>query len=139
MAIAPDGETSEAAALSKQAVAKRDLLGNICFYFHFAVMLYIVAGWGVPYGAALVFYLLFLPAVAAHWQVNKNSCVLNNVESWLRNGQWRDPSNREEGQWLLTLVRDVTGLEFTPAQMDAFTYCVLAVLWCVGLWHLLGW
>ena len=133
MAVAPDDETTAAAA------ASRDLLGNVCFYFHFAVMLYIVLGWLLPPRAALVFYLVFLPGVALQWQFNKNACVLNNIESWLRSGSWRDPGNREEGQWLLTLVGDVTGLRFTPAQMDAFTYGVLAVLWGLGLWHLLGW
>ena len=140
MGTAPNEEISDPATLSKPAAAaKRDLLGNFCFYFHFAIMIYIVVGWAVPLRAALAFYLAFLPAVALHWQINKNACVLNNIESWLRTGAWRDPNNREEGQWLLTLVRDVTGLEFTPAQMDAFTYCVLAMLWGLGLWHLLGW
>ena len=117
----------------------RDLLGHVCFYLHIAIMIYIVLGWAVPANWALMFYLVFVPGVALHWQINKNSCVLNNMESWLRTGSWRDPTSREEGQWLLTLVKDVTGLSFTPAQMDAFTYSVLAVLWGLGLWHLLGW
>lgn len=130
MAVTPDDEAKQ--------VAPRDLLGNVCFYFHFAVMIYIVLGWAVPVRSALVFYLVFVPGVALQWQFNKNACVLNNLESWLRSGSWRDPGNREEGQWLLTLVGDVTGLQFTPAQMDAFTYAVLALLWGLGLWHLLG-
>jgi hypothetical protein len=117
----------------------RDLLGNFCFYLHFAVMIYIVTGWAVPASAALVVYLAFVPAVALHWQINKNSCVLNNLESFLRRGIWRDPSNREEGAWLLTLARDTLGIPVTPGQMDVFTYSVLAVLWGLGLWHLLGW
>ncbi|MDE2499780.1 MAG: hypothetical protein KGL56_06265 [Alphaproteobacteria bacterium] len=133
MAVTPDDDADQAGAI------RRDLLGNVCFYFHFAVMLYIVLGWLVPLRGALVFYLVFVPGVALQWQFNKNACVLNNLESWLRTGSWRDPGNREEGQWLLTLVKDVTGLRFTPAQMDAFTYTVLALLWGLGLWHLLGW
>ncbi len=131
MTIAPEEEESGTAA-----AAPRDLLGNLCFYFHFAVMIYIVLGWAIPAAAALAFYLVFLPGVALQWMLNKNSCVLNNIESWMRTGAWRDPANREEGQWLLTLVKDVTGLEFTPGQMDVFTYCVLAVLWVAGLSHL---
>ncbi len=139
MAMAPDEEISDAAARPEDAAGKRDLLGNLCFYFHFAVMIAIVLGWVVPVRGVLAFYLAFLPAVALHWRFNKNACVLNNIEAWLRTGRWRDPTSREEGQWLLTLVKDATGLEFTPAQMDAFTYCVMAVLWGLGLWHLLGW
>lgn len=118
---------------------QRDLLGHACFWLHIAVLVYIVAGWALPWRAVLYFYLGFLPAMAIHWQLNRNSCVLNNVESWLRSGRWRDPSNIEEGQWLLTLVNGVTGLAFTPAQMDAINYAALAILWGLGLWHLRGW
>ena len=42
-------------------------------------------------------YLLLLPAIMAQWYVNHGSCVMNNFESWLRSGRWRDPSNPEEG------------------------------------------
>jgi hypothetical protein len=117
----------------------RDFLGRACFWLHIAVLATIVAGWALPWRPALYFYLAFLPVMALHWALNANACVLNNLESLLRNGHWRDPANREEGQWLLTLVRGLTGLPFTPAQMDAISYGVLALLWGLGLWHLLGW
>ena len=119
--------------------ASRDLLGNVCFYHHFAVMIYIVVGWLVPLHAALIFYLVFLPGVAMQWWVNKNSCVLNNIESLLRTGRWRNPSNREEGAWLATLADDALGIKATPLQVDIFTYCVLALLWGLAFWHLRGW
>ncbi|MBI3676813.1 MAG: hypothetical protein HY243_09385 [Proteobacteria bacterium] len=118
---------------------KRDLLGIFCFYFHFVVMLYIVLGWLVPLQAALGFYLVFLPGVFAQWQFNKNSCVLNNIESWLRTRQWRDPNNREEGAWLQTLINDLTGWGITARQMDLFTNGVLVLLWGLGLYHLFWW
>ncbi len=117
----------------------RDALGQSCFLIHLALMLYIVGGWAVPLRALLVFYLLFVPAVALHWQFNKNACVLNNLESLIRTGRWRNPSNREEGAWLLTLVKDATGIALTPGQMDAVSYTVMAGLWALALWHLQGW
>lgn len=126
MAVTPEQRTT----------AQRDLLGRVCFATHVVIMLYIVGGWALPTRAALVFYLVFVPAVALHWQLNKNACVLNNVESLIRTGRWRDPANHEEGAWLLTLVRAVTGLTFTPAQMDAFSYAVMAVLWGMAAWRL---
>jgi len=138
--FADDHENPAAAsALPSRAAEPRDALGNFCFYLHFAVMIYIVTGWLVPYRAALMFYLFFLPAVATQWQFNRNSCVLNNVESLIRTGQWRDPHNNEEGAWLLTLAHNVTGIAFRPWQIDVFTYAVLAVLWGAGLSHLLWW
>ncbi|MEI9885994.1 MAG: hypothetical protein WDN08_05725 [Rhizomicrobium sp.] len=140
MSLAQDDETpAVATALPSHVAEKRDALGNFCFYLHFAVMIYIVVGWAVPLSAALIFYLAFLPAVALQWQFNKNSCVLNNVESLLRTGQWRDPHNKEEGAWLLTLATGIFGYPFRPWQIDAFTYFVLALLWTAGLSHLLWW
>ena len=128
-----------AGALPSHAAEVRDGLGNFCFYLHFAVMIYIVTGWIVPLHRALYFYLGFLPAVAVQWQFNKNSCVLNNIESLIRSGQWRDPHNKEEGAWLQTLALNVTGILFKPWQMDAFTYFILAIFWMAALSHLLWW
>lgn len=140
MSLADDDESPAAAsALPSHVAEKRDLLGNFCFYLHFAVMIYIVIGWVVPLHAALIFYMAFLPLVALQWQFNKNSCVLNNIESLLRTGQWRDPNNKEEGAWLLTLASNLFGYPFKPWQIDAFTYFVLALLWTAGLSHLLWW
>ena len=140
MTLADDEETpAVATALPSHVAEKRDLLGNFCFYLHFAVMIYIVAGWLAPWPATLYFYLGFLPAVAVQWQFNKNSCVLNNIESVIRSGQWRDPNNREEGAWLQTLAHKITGILFKPWQVDLFTYFILVVLWSAGLSHLLWW
>ena len=87
MSLTEDKEAPAiATALASHAAEKRDALGHLCFYLHFAVMIYIVTGWLVPLDAALIFYLCFLPAVAVQWQFNKNSCVLNNIESLMRSG-----------------------------------------------------
>ena len=116
---------------------RRDALGRFCFLLHFAVMIFIVGGWTMWWPRALLFYLAFVPVVALQWQFNRNSCVLNNLESLIRTGAWRDATNGEEGAWLLTLARDVVGLRVPPARMEAFIYVVLLVLWGLGLAHLL--
>jgi len=118
--------------------APRDFLGRVCFWLHFGVMLYVLLGWSAPTRAALVFYELFLPAVAIQWWFNKNSCVLNNLESKIRTGSWRSPANPEEGAWLLTLIRSWLGLPVTPLQMEFVTYGILIALWGVGLWRVAG-
>jgi len=127
-------ENIEAEAKAAQA---RDALGQAFFYLHFAVMIYIVAGWLVPSTVALWFYAAFLPLVTVQWWFNRNSCVLNNLESFLRTGRWRHAGNAEEGAWLRTLAHNALGLDVTPLQMDVFTYAVMAVLWALGIWHLL--
>ena len=116
---------------------KRDALGQLCFVLHLAIMIIIVFGWALPQQSLLIFYLVFLPAVVVQWQFNKNSCVLNNMESLLRHGRWRDAGNVEEGAWLAGLVRSVLRLELKPGQLDAFVYVVLALFWGLALNHLL--
>jgi hypothetical protein len=140
MSVRDEDETPAiATTLPSHAAEKRDALGNLCFALHFAVMIYIVTGWLLPFGASLIFYLCFLPLVAVQWQFKRNSCVLNNMESLIRSGRWRDPNNKEEGAWLQTLALNVTGILFKPWQMDAFTYFILGLLWSAGLSHLLWW
>ncbi len=116
---------------------KRDLLGQFCFYLHFVVMIYIVSGWALPWHAVLAFYLVFIPGVFLQWQFNRDTCILNNTENWLRTGKWRDKENNpEEGTWLLTLAKSVTGLALTSRQMNMLTYGVLALVWLLALAHL---
>ena len=77
--------------------------------------------------------------MVAQWRLNKNSCLLNNTESFLRTGQWRDSRNVEEGGWLKTLAENTLGLKLAHWQVDALTYAVMALLWLLGLGHFLRW
>ena len=139
MAAIEDEETPALATTAPSPLEKRDLLGNICFYLHFAVLVFIVGGWAIPYAPVLWLYAAFIPAVAIQWQFNKNSCVLNNAELWLRFGTWRAEQNAEEGAWLMTLIRNVTGIALRPWQVDLLTYGVMAGLWITALSHLYWW
>lgn len=117
--------------------AKRDALGTTFFVLHVAVLIYILIGWALPVGTG--FYVVFLPLMVSHWPLNGNSCALNNLESLLRTGRWRDPGNHEEGAWVKALILGVTGIELTVRQTDAISYGLLASLWLLGLFHWLGW
>ncbi|HEX2593152.1 MAG TPA: hypothetical protein VHL34_16750 [Rhizomicrobium sp.] len=139
MSVTDEDDYPAIATTAPSPVEKRDLLGNVCFYFHFAVMIFILAGWAVPLAPVLVFYLVFIPAVAIQWQFNKNSCVLNNIESYLRYGTWRAEQNAEEGAWLMTLIKNVTGVQLKPWHIDVITYGIMGSLWFAGLSHLLWW
>jgi hypothetical protein len=139
MSLSPEEDIPALATTAPSPVEKRDLLGNFCFYFHFAVMIFIVAGWGIPLRPVLIFYLCFLPLVTIQWQFNKNTCVLNNIESLLRFGTWRAEQNAEEGAWLMTLIRNLTGIQLKPWQVDLITYGIMSLLWIAGLSHLYWW
>ena len=146
MIAARDGAADDIVTQQEQAqgadaaeAAGRDGLGKFCFWLHVAVMLFVVSGWLVPYVPVLVSYLIFLPVMFLQWRMNKSSCVLNNIESLLRTGHWRNPANREEGAWLRTLLGDVLGIHLTGGQMDIFMNSAIFLLWMLGLGHLIFW
>ena len=70
------------------------------------------------------------------WQVNEGSCVLNNIETLIRSGRWRNPKSREEGAFIKTLIEDVTGLELTKRLMNGVIYCLISVFWVLAAGHL---
>lgn len=118
---------------------KRDALGQFCFVVHFLPLLYVVTGWLAPVRWGLIVYLVFLPAMFLQWRLNRSSCVLNNIELLIRTGRWRNPSNREEGAWLRTLVNDKTGWNLSARGMDVFMHSVMLLFWLLALARLQGW
>ncbi|MEI9931667.1 MAG: hypothetical protein WDM89_14285 [Rhizomicrobium sp.] len=139
MSLSQDDDIPALATTAPSPIEKRDALGNVCFYLHFAVLIFIVAGWTIPVRAVLIAYLVFLPLVIVGWQFNKNSCILNNIESYLRYGTWRAAQNEEEGAWLMTLIRNVTGIQLKHWQVDCITYGFMTLLWFAGFSHLKWW
>lgn len=116
--------------------AGRDALGHAFFWHHLVVMGFIVLGWLAPWRPLLVFYLGFLPLVMLQWQLNRDSCVLNNLESLIRTGRWRNPANPEEGAFILELARRITGRNISQELMNSVIYTAMAVFWGLGLGHL---
>jgi hypothetical protein len=109
-----------------------DGLGLGCFLFHVFVGVYIVFGWLVSPTSTLVFYLLLLPAIAMQWYVNRGSCVINNLESWLRKGHWRDPENPEEGGFLMMICDWLFKVRPHPSFLDRVCYGVVLILWLLA-------
>ncbi|MEY4880396.1 MAG: hypothetical protein RJB62_1865 [Pseudomonadota bacterium] len=115
---------------------KRDYVGISFFVFHLGVSVYILAGWSVPSASALMFYLLLLPVVAMQWMVNRSSCVINNLESFLRTGCWRDAFHPEEGRFISVIVHWMFGITLRRSHTDIVCYSLLMGLWCLALAHL---
>jgi len=72
-----------------------------------------------------------------HWKLNRDACILNNAENWLRYRRWRAPeANREEGAWLRTLLADTTGIALSRRQMDGVIYGAMGLCWLLALFRL---
>jgi hypothetical protein len=82
-----------------------------------------------------MFYLVLLPAMATQWAINRGSCIINNLESWLRSGRWHDPGNLEEGGFLLMLCDWMFVMRPSPVAVDRFSYVVVLFLWLLALGH----
>jgi len=100
------------------------------------VMLFILLGWVVPVDSVLMIHLALVPSLLLIWYVNGCSCPLNNIESFLLKGMWRDPDNREEGSFLVVVVEQYLGMQPTQRQMDLLTYLIMALAWVFSALHL---
>lgn len=115
---------------------RRDRLGLSCFLFHLVVGAFVLAGWLISSYEALMFYLVLLPAMATQWAINRGSCIINNLENWLRTGRWHDPRNPEEGGFLLMLCDWMFAMRPSSLATDRFSYAVVLFLWLLGLGHI---
>jgi|SRR5882672_7559879 len=114
---------------------RSDRLGLSLFILHLFISTYVLAGWMVSLPSGLLFYLVLLPAIATQWRINRGSCVINNLESWLRSGRWHDPANREEGAFLLMLCEWLFRVKPHPKDLDALSYVAVFLLWLLAFSH----
>jgi hypothetical protein len=107
-----------------------------CHYLHMGIMLFILLGWMFPVDSLLMVHLALVPSLLVIWYVNGCSCPLNNIESYLLKGMWRDPDNREEGSFLVVVVERYLGIQPAQRQMDLLTYLIMALAWVFSALHL---
>jgi hypothetical protein len=121
--------------IQETAGPKKDGLGLSCFVFHVGFGGFVLAGWLLSSTEALIVYMLLLPAMAVQWAINRRTCIINNLESWLRSGQWHDPGNREEGGFLAMLFEWVFAMRPSPNFLDRLSYTAVLFLWLLALGH----
>ena len=122
--------------IQEPAGPRKDRLGLFCFILHLAFGGFVLAGWLISSYEALMAYLVLLPAMAIQWAVNRRSCLINNLESWIRTGYWHDPQNCEEGGFLLMISDWLFAIRPNPAAIDRFSYGVVFFLCLLALGHI---
>lgn len=127
-------ESSRPRVLVSGAPAR--LLSTACHSLHLGFVVFVLVGWLVPVTSILQLHIAFVPLLVVTWALNENSCPLNNIETWLTKGAWRDDTNREEGSFLVVAVETYLKLHPTQRQMDMITYALMAVAWTLSLVHL---
>ena len=122
--------------IQESAGPRKDRLGLSCFLLHLAVGAFVLAGWLISSVEALMAYMVLLPAMATQWAVNRRSCIINNLESWLRTGCWHDPHNCEEGGFLLMISDWLFAIRPSPVAIDRISYAMVLFLWLLALGHM---
>lgn len=110
-------------------------LAALCHATHLAIVAYALLGWLVPDRDALFAYLVIMPLFIIQWRLNRDSCALNNLETWLTSRRWRNPENAAEGGFLIEALDRHAGIRLTATQMNALTYAMMALCWLLGLGH----
>jgi hypothetical protein len=103
---------------------------------HYAILGWGVLGWAIPHQGMLIMYLVAMPAIALQWQLNRNTCVLNNIESWLATGRWRDETDSGQGGFIAGLFERATGWRPSPRMTDLIAYGLLGAFWILAAAHL---
>lgn len=122
--------------LARVGGPRSDVLGSALLTLHLAIGLFILLGWALPSQTALLFYVAFVPTVMMQWVFNRGTCIINNLETCLRTGRWRDPSNPEEAGFVRMLGAWWFGLCLSRGQIDAISYSVSMAVWLLGIVHL---
>lgn len=107
-----------------------------CHGLHMALVFYGLFGWLIPSAPWLIAHLVFIPGLIVVWVANKGICPLNNLETLMTSGRWRDPGNAEEGSFLVVIVERYLGLRPTQGLMDRVTYGLMAFVWMLSWLHL---
>lgn len=112
------------------------VLNVVCHALHVALVIYALLGWLVWSAPWLIAHLVFLPGLVVVWLLNRGVCPLNNLESRLTTGRWRNAENVEEGSFIRTIVERYLGLHPTQQTMDRITYGLMAFAWVLSWVHL---
>jgi len=115
---------------------KTDFLRTKLVLLHSLIIAYVAFGWMAETRIALFVYVMVLPLIGMQWLFNRGSSVINNWESSLRTGHWRDSRNPYEGRFFVGVINSL-GIPATPAQVNTFVIFSMLMFWLAGLFRMM--
>lgn len=102
-------------------------------FLHLLILLYMVFGWAINSKSALYFYVIAVPVLMIHWQLNDGTCYLTNLEHKLKG----DTANKgeQEGAFIRSLLAKATGANAKDWQLFILIYGVLIIGWMAGVYR----
>jgi len=123
-------EELQAAHVPRWSIA----IAHVVRWVHHSIVLWVLFGWSLPWKNALIAHLIFLPLMVLHWQFNRNTCILSNLELWLR-GQ-RMPREKQPG-FVKTMIEKIVKRPVDSDVVNQAAYVIVAFSWAISLAELM--
>ncbi len=101
---------------------------------HLVVFLYILLGWLLPV-YTLGFYMLWVMTIIVQWELNSGTCLLTNLENYLKGEEVSTKKDEQEGQFLKELILKVCGFTPTDKHLKAMVYLLMYLFFVVALYR----
>jgi len=96
---------------------------------HHGIILFVVLGWAIPSREVRLIHMIFLPLMFLHWRLNRNTCILTNLEHWLR-GSTR-PKEQQTG-FIRGAAEKILRRELSESRVNTVIYAILVVVWLLS-------
>ncbi len=104
---------------------------------HWGALGYACFGWLIPDATALWVHMGFVFATLLQWLVNRDTCILDSIRSWLMTGAWRAKSvNPEEGRWIASQLERLIRRPVPTFVANIVIYVMIFVLGLLSWLHL---
>jgi hypothetical protein len=103
---------------------------------HLAIVAYVGVGWLGSTRIGLLIYLLLIPAIVLQWLLNAGTSILENVESLIRTGRWRDPRNSFEGHLFQESLRATVGIMVSNTLINVLASTAMLMFWIAALYRM---
>jgi hypothetical protein len=100
-------------------------LAQIVHAVHLCCVVFFTLAWLIPSPKAWVLHICLTPLMVLQWRLNRDMCLLTNLELWLKTGKWF-PEVLEAGQFLQSLHKKVRGFSADEKTLCRLTYGVLS-------------
>ncbi|MCB0331865.1 MAG: DUF2784 family protein [Bdellovibrionales bacterium] len=101
---------------------------------HYLIVAFNLFAWLCSDSLVLKIHLWFIPLMILQWKLNRNACVLTNLEQVLLGKPAR--GQEEESQFIKSMLAHCLRSLPSDEVIEKGTYIILAVVWGLSFMHL---
>ena len=77
--------------------------------------------------------MLWIMTIIVQWQLNSGTCVLTNLESYLKGESAQQQKSEQQGKFLKDLVQKLFGFEPTDKFLKSVIYLLMYLFFVIAL------